>query len=270
MTAATTASVRLVHVSDTHLVAPGSETGRHAALDPAAVDPAANLIAALGLPSDDDDIDGDIGDDIDADIDGDIDVIDDIDVIVHTGDITDDGSPEATTQVAELLRARCQRVMMTAGNHDRIEVVREVAPDDVITVGAWQIVRLDTAVPGVVHGAIDAARAAATLDRLSGPCIAIAMHHPLRSNSTHPWFQLRGGDELESVIIARPRVRLVLSGHTHQQYRAVLPGGCLLAGGPSTYYSIDHAGERWGASRAPVGVSTMLLHPDGAVELDHH
>lgn len=251
MTAATTASVRLVHVSDTHLVAPGSETGRHAALDPAAVDPAANLIAALGLPSDDDDID-------------------DIDVIVHTGDITDDGSPEATTQVAELLRARCQRVMMTAGNHDRIEVVREVAPDDVITVGAWQIVRLDTAVPGVVHGEIDAARAAATLDRLSGPCIAIAMHHPLRSNSTHPWFQLRGGDELESVIIARPRVRLVLSGHTHQQYRAVLPGGCLLAGGPSTYYSIDHAGERWGASRAPVGVSTMLLHPDGAVELDHH
>lgn len=251
MTAATTASVRLVHVSDTHLVAPGSEMGRHAALDPAAVDPAANLIAALGLPSDDDDID-------------------DIDVIVHTGDITDDGSPEATTQVAELLRARCQRVMMTAGNHDRIEVVREVAPDDVITVGAWQIVRLDTAVPGVVHGEIDAARAAATLDRLSGPCIAIAMHHPLRSNSTHPWFQLRGGDELESVIIARPRVRLVLSGHTHQQYRAVLPGGCLLAGGPSTYYSIDHAGERWGASRAPVGVSTMLLHPDGAVELDHH
>lgn len=262
MTAATTASVRLVHVSDTHLVAPGSETGRHAALDPAAVDPAANLIAALGLPSDDDDI----GDDIDADID----VIDDIDVIVHTGDITDDGSPEATTQVAELLRARCQRVMMTAGNHDRIEVVREVAPDDVITVGAWQIVRLDTAVPGVVHGEIDAARAAATLDRLSGPCIAIAMHHPLRSNSTHPWFQLRGGDELESVIIARPRVRLVLSGHTHQQYRAVLPGGCLLAGGPSTYYSIDHSGEQWAASRAPVGVSTMLLHPDGAVELDHH
>lgn len=251
MTAGTTPSVRLVHVSDTHLVAPGSEMGRHAALDPAAVDPAANLIAALGLPSDDDDID-------------------DIDVIVHTGDITDDGSPEATTQVAELLRARCQRVMMTAGNHDRIEVVREVAPDDVITVGAWQIVRLDTAVPGVVHGEIDAARAAATLDRLSGPCIAIAMHHPLRSNSTHPWFQLRGGDELESVIIARPRVRLVLSGHTHQQYRAVLPGGCLLAGGPSTYYSIDHAGERWGASRAPVGVSTMLLHPDGAVELDHH
>lgn len=251
MTAGTTPSVRLVHVSDTHLVAPGSEMGRHAALDPAAVDPAANLIAALGLPSDDDDID-------------------DIDVIVHTGDITDDGSPEATKQVAELLRARCQRVMMTAGNHDRIEVVREVAPDDVITVGAWQIVRLDTAVPGVVHGEIDAARAAATLDRLSGPCIAIAMHHPLRSNSTHPWFQLRGGDELESVIIARPRVRLVLSGHTHQQYRAVLPGGCLLAGGPSTYYSIDHAGERWGASRAPVGVSTMLLHPDGAVELDHH
>ena len=242
--------IRLLHVTDTHLIRPGGTRGKPD------IDAHANLanalagVAAERTPRPD--------------------------VIVHTGDITDDGSLEATTQVYGMLNVLTEnvssdRVMLVAGNHDLVDVVASVSPRDVVTVGPWRIVRVDTVVPGAVHGELDVAALARALDAGSGAGQAeytvIAMHHPIRSNSIHPWFTLATAGELEAFLETRPDVRLVMSGHTHERFRATLPGGCILSGGPSTYYSIEHDAEQWRLSTAPTGVTTVVLHPDGRVEI---
>ncbi|HQV58026.1 MAG TPA: hypothetical protein PKV27_08435, partial [Ilumatobacteraceae bacterium] len=118
-----------------------------------------------------------------------------------------------------------------------------------------------------IAGAVDAAAVAALIDeRTDRPNTLLAIHHPLRSNSTHPWFQTAGADELLAVLTAQPHVRAVLSGHTHEALELTVHGVRLISG-PSSWYSIGHHGDVWTKGEGRAGVQLLDLHPDGRIDV---
>ncbi len=187
---------------------------------------------------------------------------------VHTGDIADDASPAATFRAAALLRGVADAVLAVPGNHDDPAVVAVAFPTGAVETGGWRVVGVDSSVAGAVAGQVDAACVAADLDRLARagrrPTV-LAIHHPPVSNSTHRWFQLAGASDLVTVLDAHPEVRVVLAGHTHERLDSPLGRHARLLGGPSSHYSIEHHGDRWQRSSAPIGAQLIELHPHGEV-----
>lgn len=186
------------------------------------------------------------------------------DLVVHTGDVTDDGSPSAARRVMGQLEALRCTVVTTPGNHDAGAELG--APAAQATVGAWQVLLVPTAIAGEVHGAVDVPALTQRLDDADDRPTVLALHHPPRCRSTHDWFRLEGGDELLAALAARPHVRAVLSGHLHDAFVLEGPGGLQLLGGPSTLAAIGHHGDGMTFGEGPTGARVLRLHDDGRLE----
>lgn len=186
------------------------------------------------------------------------------DLVVLSGDLSDDGSETALAHVRDAVASFGAPMMAIAGNHDIQAVVDTVfGPAEPLELGAWRVVPLATAVPEREDGELDPA---ATLDRIDGfdarPTVLV-VHHPPVSPSTHTIFGLVGGPELLDGLRHRPHVRLILSGHLHQAFERPVDGLVVL-GAPSTYYAMQHDGPEFHpVFDAPVGARVVVLHDDG-------
>ena len=189
------------------------------------------------------------------------------DLVLVTGDDSDDGAPGAYERLAAALATTGVPSLVLAGNHDDGAALRTVfGPPAPRELGGWRIVPVDSTLPDRIHGVLDAAALAAELDRLDRRPTVVAIHHPPRSPSTHPMFRLEGADGLLAAIAARPHVRAVVSGHLHQPFEYVADHGALLLGAPSTFEAIDHAGDRYVVpGSCPTGARILHLGDDGEV-----
>jgi 3',5'-cyclic-AMP phosphodiesterase len=187
------------------------------------------------------------------------------DLVLLTGDNTDDGSVEGYRRLHEALLPLGAPVLAVAGNHDdRVTQESVLGPATTAEVGRWRVVGLTSAVPGQIHGTIDAAAVARQLDGLDDRPTVVAIHHPPHSRSTHEWFRLDGGDELLAVLGARPHVRLLVSGHLHDAFELAGPGDLALLGAPSALVAIGHDGDRFEIGvDAPAGARALHLADDG-------
>jgi 3',5'-cyclic-AMP phosphodiesterase len=187
------------------------------------------------------------------------------DLVLLTGDITDDGSVEGLRRVSELVGGLSAPVLALAGNHDAGNHVRTVfGSTDTVEVGAWRVLAVESSVTGEIHGSVDVDALMARLDRLDDRPTLIAIHHPPLSPSTHPWFQLVGAEELLAALGARPHVRAVVSGHLHEAFER-RSGDLAVFSGPSSWYAIEHKGDafRWNDAGL-VGSQILTLDDDGA------
>lgn len=233
-------TVRLLHVSDTHLRSGAAGTSdHHPGVDPAArLDIVLEAVARAGEPAD---------------------------VAVHSGDITDDFSLAAASAVRDRLASAATTVIAVPGNHDDPAVVATAFGPARAEVHGWRILGVDSTVRDEVAGSVVAAEVAAVLDAHEPVPTVLVMHHPPRSRSTHPWFVLEGADALLDALAARPHVRALLTGHTHAAYDETLPGGLRLLGAPSTYYALAHDGPTMSLPETGCGARVVELHEDGSV-----
>jgi Icc protein len=190
------------------------------------------------------------------------------DLVVLTGDNADDGSLEGCHRLAAAVSPLDAPVFAVAGNHDTGSAVDAVFGSTThVDMGGWRVLGLDSPRPGQVHGTLEVAAALSTIDDLDDRPTVIAIHHPPRCASTNPWFQLDGAEELLAALEERPHVRAVISGHIHQAFEDVGPGGVALLGCPSTLYALHHDGERYRSSESlddvPTGARVLRLADDG-------
>ena len=188
------------------------------------------------------------------------------DLVLLTGDNTDDGSIEAYRRLHEALAPLGAPILAVAGNHDdraHQEVV--FGPAAPAEIGSWRVVGLTSAVPHQVHGTIDATAVGRQLDGLDERPTVVAIHHPPVSRSTHEWFRLDGGNELLGVLADRPHVRTLVSGHLHDVFEFDGPGDLALLGAPSVLVAIGHHGDtvEFGVD-APAGARVLHLADDGS------
>ncbi len=171
------------------------------------------------------------------------------DVVVVTGDLTNDGAPEQYATLAELLRPLPMPVHLVCGNHDRREPLQAAFPaaghlrgehgfvqytvDDLPV----RLVVLDTTEPGREGGHLCDKRLAwldRTLAQSNRPTV-VAQHHPPFATGMQRMdaASLDNPRDEEAVIARHPQVQRILCGHYHRNAQALF-GGTLACMCPST------------------------------------
>ncbi|MPY36875.1 metallophosphoesterase [Streptomyces adustus] len=215
----------------------------------------------------------------------------DIDAVVVTGDLANDGAVEAYATVRETVGAFARTwdapVFFTTGNHDERQAFAKVlgsghlGPDGtdraaavlpgperaaVGEVAGHRFVTLDSLVPGEVYGRLGETQLAWLREVLATPArhgTVLALHHPpiCLDVPTQRAFGLLDADALADAIRGTD-VRVVLAGHFHLQLSGFLAGVPVWVT-PGVVNRIDLT-TRPGTERAVRGASASLVELGGA------
>src|SRR6056297_941165 len=163
------------------------------------------------------------------------------DLLVLTGDLSEDASIESYYRIRDWARRIGCPVAWIPGNHDDRELMAPVFDDagfdsgPVIEGGDWQLALLDSAWPNDPGGELDEARLAplAELDR-DRPSGVFVHHQPTPVGAA--WIDkvgMRSPGRLWARMRELPSARFIAFGHVHQRFRQQVEGiDCLAC--PST------------------------------------
>ena len=241
-------SLRFIQITDTHLFDRADGTLR--GLNPA--DTLAAVVAAVRARE--------------AHIDG----------ILATGDLSHDGGTPAYRRLIGLLAPLHAPVYCIPGNHDALGVFgcvlkgSHVQSGGRLLAGDWQLIFLDSAVPGATHGRLrqaELARLDAALREHPQRHVLICLHHqPVPVGSA--WIDRIGLDNADALFATLDRhanVRGILWGHVHQTFDTSRNGVRLLAS-PSTCIQFKPGCKDFTLDEPRPGYRWLELQPDGGIE----
>ncbi|HEY9871381.1 MAG TPA: 3',5'-cyclic-AMP phosphodiesterase [Candidatus Obscuribacterales bacterium] len=199
------------------------------------------------------------------------------DFVLLTGDLSQDETAESYRRLKELVHSiPCPKYYLP-GNHDvpalMAEVFgqgeRDIELDRQFIWGRWQVILLNSTIPGEVGGHLEGqelARLESALAENSGCFTLVCLHHhPLSINSS--WIDtisVDNGRELFAVLDRHSNVRAVLWGHIHQQFEGERNGVKLMAT-PSTCVQFKPRADDFGVDQRPPGCRWIELGEDGSV-----
>jgi 3',5'-cyclic-AMP phosphodiesterase len=200
-----------------------------------------------------------------------------VDLLLGTGDLADGGAGPAYERLQQYFDQLTSDNYWLPGNHDSRAKMEAAATSDMrlcreIRAGRWQILLLDSQVPGQVGGGLGAVELALLEQALLsaqelGLYTLVCLHHqPI----------VIGCDWLDQQMVADapaffdvldryPGVRAVLWGHVHQEIDRQRNGVRLLAS-PSTCVQFAAGSAKFKADDQPPGYRWLDLHSDGRVE----
>ncbi|KAF1050993.1 MAG: 3',5'-cyclic adenosine monophosphate phosphodiesterase CpdA [Stenotrophomonas maltophilia] len=198
-----------------------------------------------------------------------------IDLMLATGDISQDGSAASYALFRELTAPIQAPARWFAGNHDEREPMREFCAgsdllDPVVDIGAWRIVLLDSTIPGAVLRQMEDSQLElleTALEEAGERHVLVSFHHhPLSIGSQ--WMDrigIHNPQGLFAVLQRFPRVRCLLWGHIHQEFDQRL-GDLRLLASPSTCVQFKPGSEDFSVDTCAPGYRWLRLLPDGAIE----
>lgn len=188
-----------------------------------------------------------------------------IDLVIATGDLAQDHSPEAYHAFAKGIRRLQKPCVWLPGNHDfQPAMVKTLANEgicdqkSVLLGDQWQLLLLDSQVHGVPHGLLSDYQLQWLREALARHpqrhTVILLHHHPIPSGCT--WLDthsLRNSHELAEVLQDYPLANTVVCGHIHQemddlwQGRRVLstPSTCVQFRPQCTGFTIDNQSPGW-------------------------
>lgn len=194
-------------------------------------------------------------------------------LVLATGDLSQDGSAESYRRVKAMFGHLDATVHCLPGNHDDPAALagNGLRVDRQVVCGGWQIVFLDSTIPGRDEGRLSGGELAALDDALDDGSERHALvclhHHPLVVGGA--WRDEVGVEnpgELFAALDRHPRVRGLLWGHIHQPFDGTR-GGVRMMGTPSTCFQFI-PGEDGGLAIGddPPGYRRIALHADGTID----
>jgi Icc protein len=197
-----------------------------------------------------------------------------IDLLLATGDLVHDASPQGYARIGAMLSGFGVPVFCLPGNHDTPDALRQHLRGDRIStatvsdLGPWRFVMLDSVIVGEEGGRLAGAELArleealATTDRH----VLVCMHHqPVQVGSA--WIDtmaIDNPDALFDIIDRYPGVRGVLWGHVHQTFDG-RRGSVRLMASPSTCVQFTPRSEDFQVDEEPPGFRLLALQPDGVI-----
>lgn len=160
------------------------------------------------------------------------------DVVLITGDLTDEGRSDEYAMLRTLLATLRHPFLLMPGNHDERGQLKaafpehDYFPDDgplqyAMDIGIIRLIALDSTVPGLHHGQLDSGTLQ-WLDQQLSACrdrpALIALHHPPFATGI-PYLDIYGLREPESfaeIVNAHPHVDRIISGHVHRSMHTKL------------------------------------------------
>ncbi|MCB1688460.1 MAG: 3',5'-cyclic-AMP phosphodiesterase [Halioglobus sp.] len=198
-------------------------------------------------------------------------------LLLGTGDLSDGGARSAYDRLQVYFDQLSPDNYWLPGNHDRRDAMLAAAssPDRLckeIRVARWQVLLLDSQVPGQVGGALGDDELA-LLERAlqaaqeQGLYTLVCLHHqPVTIGCG--WLDeqmVADAEAFFAVLDQYSGVRAVLWGHVHQEIDRKRNGVRLLAS-PSTCVQFAAGCENFKADDQPPGYRWLELHNDGRVE----
>ncbi len=198
-----------------------------------------------------------------------------IDLLLATGDLSDHGNPAAYRRLLNATRDLCAHSRWLPGNHDAAATLRRTLAGDArlqrnLLLGNWQIVMLDSAVPGEVGGYLDEAELLALRSCLAAEpnrhALICVHHHVIPVGCA--WLDAQivaNAQRFWSIVDDFPQVRAVLSGHVHQQTEVQRKQVRVLTSPSTCVQFARNSAEFRVGSEAP-GYRWFDLHADGRVD----
>ncbi len=204
---------------------------------------------------------------------------DSIDLILATGDITQDASVSAYEHFQEKIKSLNAPFRWIPGNHDSARVMAEVAngsgaSEKAIQINNWNIFMLDTSIEGQVHGHLasseldflESSLIATEEDESVDHCLVCLHHNPVKGNAG--WMKdigLHNKDRFWAILKKSQKLRCVVYGHVHQELDFEHNGiRCLCT--PSTCIQFKPNVVNFALDPINPGYRTLQLHEDGRIE----
>ena len=200
----------------------------------------------------------------------------DPDLVLLTGDVSEDASASSYARVAVRLGTLGAPVLALPGNHDDPEVMKQHFPlgpwdgPGVFELDPWLIMGLDSTGPGKISGVFsqhDLERFDASMRGSNSEHILVALHHqPVPVNS--PWIDRYALEEPERFLAyldREKRVRCVAWGHVHHAFSSDRNGVSFL-GAPSSVANSLPEKRKFTLDLAGPSCRWMELGDDGAVK----
>lgn len=152
-----------------------------------------------------------------------------IDLIVLTGDLSQDGSPEAYQYLADKLTIFKYPIYWLPGNHDTLSTMQTVFAtthlkmDREIKFSNWHAILLSSLVRGKASGLLadnELERLKQFLENSPQQNLLIMLHHQPISVGSH-WLDgvgLVNSSDFQAIVEQSDRVRAVVFGHVHQAF----------------------------------------------------
>lgn len=199
------------------------------------------------------------------------------DILLATGDLSQDHSEASYRAFLEAANsARAPEMYWYPGNHDDVPMLRKVLGDDspvlssVVRRGNWQLVLLDSTIPGKVPGNLGGDQLSLLEEALAGGAklhTLVCFHHqPVPIGCK--WLDTQKiGDApaLFELLDRHSNVRGLLWGHVHQEFDE-LRNGVRLLSTPSTCVQFAPGSEDFAVGDDPPGYRWLELLPDGSIE----
>ncbi len=196
------------------------------------------------------------------------------DCFLATGDLSQDGSVESYQRLKSDLEHFNKPQYWIPGNHDHRanmeSVIGQDAMPSLIQFEHWQIVLLDSQVPGKVHGNLTDNQLAVLEKALQTPPhkhTLVCMHHqpwPMGSQ----WLdtqKIRSLEKFNEIISQSNHVQAVLWGHVHQASEAEHHGAQYIST-PSTCVQFEPHSEDFSVDTLSPGYRWLELYPDGTLK----
>ncbi|MDG0979360.1 MAG: 3',5'-cyclic-AMP phosphodiesterase [Halieaceae bacterium] len=204
------------------------------------------------------------------------------DLMLATGDLSDQGALNAYFRLRDYTRSVCQHQFWLLGNHDHAETLRQATDDNKdlirndIRVGVWQIIMLNSQIPGQVGGRLGPRQLGLLEEALQAGADArlytlVCLHHqPELVGSA--WIDTQAvldAAEMFDIIEQYPGVKGVLWGHVHQEVDYLRNGLRMLAT-PSTCIQFAGNSDDFKVDDLPPGLRHLQLQPDGSINTQVH
>ncbi|NNJ71779.1 MAG: 3',5'-cyclic-AMP phosphodiesterase [Enterobacterales bacterium] len=204
----------------------------------------------------------------------------DADLILATGDISQDHSLESYNYFAKSMNKLGLPVAWVPGNHDISEFMapalsgQNFVTNKRISIGEWDLILLDSSVEDAVFGQLGAQQLDFLEACLRAPVGKYAMpvlhHHPVDIGCD--WMTpigLHDADAMFKIIDQFNHVKVILWGHIHQEFDIVKSGVRLLAT-PSSSVQFKPGSTEFSAGTESPGYRTMKLQSNGSLSTAVH
>jgi len=198
------------------------------------------------------------------------------DLILATGDISQDQSTESYHYFSETVNELGIPICWIPGNHDDVHQMAEslnaefFSPAKKIIIGEWQIVLLDSSLSGQVYGRLGREQRSflkkSYLNHEQAYLLPVLHHHPVDINCQ--WLDplgLEDADELFELLDSCSSVRGLLWGHIHQMYDQYR-GKIRMLATPSSSVQFKPLSKDFAADSESPGYRILELNSDGKIE----
>lgn len=198
------------------------------------------------------------------------------DLILHAGDLTQDGSEAGYIRLEEELSVFDVPIYFVPGNHDDSDVIQRVYPRGMLSIHkqliheGWQLILLDSHIPGKVPGFLSQSELdflESSLQQYPDHRAVLVFHHqPLAVGSK--WLDklgLTNADELWELLSHYPQVDTILFGHVHQQSEGE-KNNIKYYSTPSTCIQFKTKSTRFALDELAPGYRIIDLYPDGTLQ----